>query len=113
MSEFLREPAPGGKDNDDYNDDGDGNDGPDGKDNDDYNDDGHGDDEPGGTDDDDDHDDDNPGGTDDDDDGDHRACTWWRNSEGVTSSSWTSRRQKVVGLQPWIFSTEWIICRSL
>ena len=98
MSEFLREPAPGGKDNDDYNDDGDGNDGPDGKDNDDYNDDGHGDDE--------------PGGTDNDDDGDHRACTWWWNSEGVTSPSWTSRRQKVGGLQPWIFLIEWIICRS-
>ena len=82
----------------------------------DYNDDGDGDAEPGGRDNDDDHGDnygdDEPGGTDDDDDGD-RVRTWWRNSEGVTSSSWTSRRQKVVGLQPWIFSTEWIICRSL
>ena len=55
MSEFLREPAPGGQDNDDG--DGDG--------------------------------DDEPGGTDSDDDDDHRAGTWWRNSEGVTSSSRT------------------------
>ena len=98
VSEFLREPAPGGKDNGDYKDYGDG------------------DDEPGGTDNDDDHGDnygdDEPGGTDNDDDGDHRACTWWRNSEGVTSPSWTSRRQKVGGLQPSIFLIEWIICRS-
>ena len=74
VSEFLREPAPGGKDNDD----------------------GDGDDKPGGT---------------YNDDGD-RACTWWRNSEGMSSPSWTSRRQKVGGLQPWIFLIEWIICRS-
>ena len=93
VSEFLREPAPGGKDDDDHGDDADIgddhiDDAPGGKDNDDYYDDGDGYDE--------------PGGNDNDDDGDHQACTWWRNSEGVTSSSWTSRRQKVVGLQPWI-----------
>ena len=93
VSEFLREPAPGGKDDDDHGDDADIgddhiDDAPGGKDNDDYYDDGDGYDE--------------PGGHDNDDDGDHRACTWWRNAEGVTSSSWTSRRQKVVGLQPWI-----------
>ena len=35
MSEFLREPAPRGKDNDDYNDDGDGDDEPGGTYNDD------------------------------------------------------------------------------